>query len=139
MKIKHVLYESEQEPILRVGHLEDRRNFTHVKDMVRAYWKAINLCEPGELYLVGSAREQDTHTFREVLEQLIELSTVSGIKYQTDQRYVRPTQVPFLICDPSKFCEKTSWQPELGFDRILTDTLEFWREQVGAGKVNSAA
>ena len=42
----------------------------------------------------------------------------------------RPTQVPFLICDPNKFVSLTGWRPELGFDRILDDTLGYWRDQL---------
>jgi GDP-4-dehydro-6-deoxy-D-mannose reductase len=127
-----------QEPIMRVGHLDDRRNFTHVIDMVNAYWDAINMCDPGELYLVGSTREEDNRTFREALEQLIELSTTNGISYETDPQFVRPTQVPLLICDPSKFHERTNWSPTLGFGRILSDTLDYWREQVRSREVNTA-
>lgn len=121
-----------QEPVVRVGHIDDRRNFTHVKDMVRAYWLAVEQCTPGELYLVGSEKESDIFTFREALERLIAMSTVRGIRYETDPQYVRPTQVPRLICDASKFTSATNWQPTLGFQAILDDTLEYWRAEVRA-------
>ena len=116
-----------QEPTLQVGHVDDLRNFTHVADMVEAYRLAIELCEPGELYLIGSDRESDIHTFKEAVEGLISRSTVSGIRYVKDEQFVRPTQVPYLLCDANKFVSLTGWQPELGFERILDDTIEYWR------------
>jgi len=121
-----------QEPILRVGHIDDRRNFTHVLDMVEAYWLSTERCHPGELYLIGSEASEYVHTFREVLEMLIGMSTVGGIRYETDSKYVRPTNVPRLIVDARKFRELTGWEPKTPFKKILTDTLEYWRERVKA-------
>lgn len=121
-----------QEPLLEVGHIDDRRNFTHVTDMVRAYTMAVEKCAPGELYLVGSDRDCDIFTFRDALERLIAMSTVPDIRYEIVPRYVRPTQVPNLICDPSKFVSATGWQPTLGFDAILEDTLAYWRAELDA-------
>ena len=119
-----------QEPVVRVGHIDDRRNFTHVKDMVRAYWMAMEKCVPGELYLIGSEDEDHVHTFRQALETLIEMSTVRGITYRIDPQYVRPVQVPRLICDSSRFTSLTGWKPEFGFRTVLSDTLEYWRHEL---------
>ena len=98
--------------------------------MVEAYWIAVEKCTPGELYLVGSENPADIHTFREALETLIVMSTNSNISYEVVPKYVRPTQVPFLICDNSKFRKLTGWVPKIGFEKILTDTLDYWRSQV---------
>lgn len=119
-----------QDKHLSVGHIDDVRNFTHVQDMVRAYWLAAEKCAPGELFLIGSERREDIYTFRQALERLIEMSSVRGITYSIDPQYVRPTNVPRLICDASKFSKLTGWKPEIGFDRILTDTLEYWRAEL---------
>ena len=117
-----------QEKTMEVGHLDDKRNFTHVIDMVNAYWLATEKCKPGELYLIGSEDENDVKTFRESLEYMISLSTVPNIKYKIVSKYVRPTQVPFLICDCSKFRKATGWVPKIGFKDIIKDTLEYWRK-----------
>ena len=119
-----------QDPVVKVGHIGDKRNFTHVKDMVNAYWLAVENCIPGELYLIGSEANSHIHTFREALEMLIGMSTVKGITYEIEPEFVRPTQVPLLICDTSKFTSLTNWKPIISFDQILTDTLEYWRKQV---------
>ena len=124
-----------QEPVLQVGHIDDKRNFTHVHDMVRAYWLATQKCTPGELYLIGSTREEDIATFRQALESLISESSVPDITYQTNPKYVRPTQVPFLICDTSKFAKLTGWQPRLGLKAILSDTLDYWRTRLRIEKL----
>jgi GDP-4-dehydro-6-deoxy-D-mannose reductase len=123
-----------QPPRLEVGHLDDRRNFTHVRDIAEAYWIATEKCEPGELYLIGSEQEDHVRTFREALERLIEMSTVRGITYETVPKYVRPTQVPNLIADMRKFRARTGWQSKIPFEQILVDTLEYWRARVAAGQ-----
>lgn len=119
-----------QGPILKVGHIDDKRNFTHVKDIVEAYWLAINHCEPGELYLIGSDEETSVFTFRQALEMLIKKSSVDKIEYLQDEKYTRPTNVPFLISDTKKFRSLTGWSPKITFDQILDDTLEFWRNRI---------
>lgn len=119
-----------QEPLVKVGHIDDLRNFTHVKDMVNAYWLAVEKCVPGELYLIGTEEKSHIYTFREALKMLIALSRTKNIKFEIDPQYVRPTQVPRLICDASKFVKKTGWRPKISFEQILTDTLSYWRERV---------
>ena len=119
-----------QDPLMKVGYLDDRRNFTHVQDIVKAYWMAINACDPGKMYLIGSMEEDKIFTFRQALEMLIEMSSVRGIQYEIDQQYVRPTNVPRLIADTREFNDITGWQPEISFQSILEDTLSYWRDKV---------
>lgn len=118
-----------QEPLIKVGEIDDKRNFTHVKDIVKAYWLSIEKCKPGDLYLVGSEEEESIFTFRQALETLISMSNVNNIKYKIDQQYVRPTNVPLLIADTSKFKEATGWTPKISFNQILKDTLDYWRNK----------
>jgi len=122
-----------QEPIVKVGHIDDKRNFTHIRDLVKAYWLAIEYCQPGELYLIGSEEPEHIHTFREVLGILISMSTVKNIKIETDLRLVRLTSVPRLIGDTRKFRDLTGWKPKIPFEKILEDTLEYWRDFVKRG------
>lgn len=114
-----------QEPELRVGHTDDKRNFTHIEDMVEAYSLAMEHCEPGELYLIGS---QQIHTFREAVDMLAGMSKVKEIKIKIDPEFVRPTSVPRLIGDTSKFEKLTGWKPKISFKQTLEDTLNYWRE-----------
>ncbi len=117
-----------QEPVIKVGNLDAKRNFTDVRDMVKAYWLAVNKCDPGELYLIGT---DQIYTIKECLEMLISLSTKSkDIKYETDKARVRPTELNFLIGDSSKFRKKTGWNAEIEFKQTLNDILDYWREFV---------
>lgn len=125
-----------QKRVVKVGHTDDKRNFTHVKDMVCAYWLAVEKCVPGKLYLIGSEKKSHIHTFTEALKMLIALSTVKGIKFEVDPQYVRPTQVPRLICNASLFIKETGWHPKISFEQVLSDTLEYWRKQVKAKRQN---
>ena len=123
-----------QKPELRVGHIDDRRNFTHVADMVRAYWLAMEKLPAGELFLLGSEDERSIHTFRSALEQLISMSKTPGITYRVDPEFVRPTQVPRLIGDMSRFRALTGWEAKIPYEKILSDTLEYWRARVAEGR-----
>ncbi len=117
----------QQKPVIEVGNLEAQRNFTHVKDMARAYHLAVKHCVHGELYLIGS---QNIYTIKECLEKLISLSTTDNITYQVVPERLRPTELRYLIGDCSKFCELTGWKPEISFDQMLADILNYWRNFV---------
>ncbi len=119
-----------QEPLIKTGHIDDKRNFTHVRDMVEAYWISTEKCKPGKLYLVGSEKEDKIYTFREALERLIGMSSVKGIAHEQDEQYVRPTNVPYLIADISEFRAATGWEPKISFQQILEDTLSYWRQRI---------
>lgn len=132
VRIEH----GKQKPIIRVGHLDDKRNFTHIRDMVHAYWLAMEKGESGELYLIGSDEKDHIHTFREALETLITMSLIENkhdVKVEVDPEFVRPTSLPRLIGDTSKFRSLTGWKPKIGFEQILQDTLNYWREFVKNG------
>jgi GDP-4-dehydro-6-deoxy-D-mannose reductase len=117
-----------QTPIIKVGNLEAKRNFTHVKDMVRAYYLAMQKCMSNELYLIGS---DNVYTIKECLEKLISLSKMKNkIRYKVDSRRVRPTELRNLVCDCSKFKKLTGWKPLISFEQTLKDILDYWREFV---------
>ena len=119
-----------QKPIVKVGTLTDKRNFTHVKDIVKAYWLASEKCKIGKLYLIGNEKKESIFTFKEVLEMLIKLSTKKNISYKEHKPFVRPTKVPYLIADIGDFKKITKWKPVLGINDILEDTLNYWRKEI---------
>jgi GDP-4-dehydro-6-deoxy-D-mannose reductase len=117
-----------QKPVIYVGNLEARRNFTDVRDMVKAYNAAMENCNPGELYLIGT---DQIYTIKECLEKLISLSTLSKkITYKIDPKRVRLTELRRFVGDFTKFTKKTGWKPTIKFEDTLNDILEYWRKQV---------
>lgn len=119
-----------QEPIIKTGYTGDKRNFTHIRDLVEAYWIAIEKCTSGELYLIGSDESEKIYTYREIIDKLIAISNVKNIDVIQVPEYTRPTSVPRLIGDTSKFRNLTGWKPNADVEQILSDTLEYWRDFV---------
>ena len=113
-------------PVIKVGNLEAIRDFTDVRDMVRGYWLAATEGEAGEVYNLCSGRG---YRISEVLEMLLSLSKVE-VKVEQDPERMRPSDVPVLIGDCTKFREKTGWAPKIPFEKTLEDLLNYWRERV---------
>ena len=106
-----------------VGNLTSRRDFTHVKDVARAYRLIAERGVPGEVYNVGSGTAWSAG---EVLDRLIALSG-HEVKVKPDPARMRPSDTPVIRCDHGKLTRDTGWEPEIGLDEILKDTLEWWR------------
>ena len=58
------------------------------------------------------------------------MSYVKNLIHKTHKPFVRPTNVPFLITKKTDFEKETKWKPKISFDKILTDTLDYWRERL---------
>ncbi len=116
----------QREPVLRVGNLDSQRDFTDVRDMVRAYALALERGQPGEVYNVGSGT---AHSVRELLDTYLSM-TEARIRVEVDPARARPSDTPIAVCDASKFRKQTGWEPRIRFEQTLRDTLEYWREKV---------
>ncbi len=115
-----------QEPVIRVGNLDAVRDFTDVRDMVRAYWLAATKGRPGEAYNIASGQGI---TIRQVLGRLLKLARVE-VKTELDENRLRPSDVEVLVGDYSKFRADTGWQPAIPFEKTLQDLLDFWRRKI---------
>jgi len=115
-----------REPIIYVGNLEARRDFTDVRDIVRAYWLCMEKGIEGEVYNIGTGK---TYSIKEVLDMLLSLVKVE-VKIEVDPLRLRPSDVPVLLSDSSKFRELTGWAPKISFTQSLQDLLEYWRKRV---------
>jgi GDP-4-dehydro-6-deoxy-D-mannose reductase len=111
---------------INVGNLEAKRDFTDVRDMVRAYWMALEFADPGEVYNICSGV---AISIREVLETLLSFSKIKVATLEDPTR-MRPSDVPLLLGDSSKFRNKTGWKPEISFGTTMSDLLEYWRVKV---------
>jgi len=120
-----------QEPVILVGNLNATRNFTDVRDTVRAYYLAMEKGESGELYIIGT---DQIYTMREVLDMLISHSTMADkISIQIDPVRVRPTELMTFIGDYTKFKKKTGWERKYNLSETLETVLNYWREFIDKG------
>tara|TARA_R110000851_G_scaffold58480_2_gene135776 strand:+ start:14760 stop:15767 length:1008 start_codon:yes stop_codon:yes gene_type:complete len=121
----------QQEPIIKVGNLESLRTWADVRDAVRAYYLLVTKNPtPGEYYNIGGTF---TCTVREMLEHLISLSTVKGIKIEIDPERLRPIDADLQVPDASKFKKHTGWSPDISFEKTMLDLLNYWRDRVNSG------
>ena len=117
-----------REPIVWVGNLESVRDFTDVRDVVRAYRLAVESGEAGEVYNIGSGMPLK---IGDLLERLLALST-TAIQPEPDPARQRPADVPVQCADTTKFRSLTGWTPQISFDVTLRDSLDAWRARVRA-------
>ena len=113
-------------PVIHVGNLEAKRDFTDVRDMVRAYWLSLEKGVEGEVYNIGSGQ---AYSMQEVLDLLMSLSR-ARMEVKIDPSRLRPSDVPVLLSDSSKFRALTGWRPMIPFKQTILDLLNYWRERV---------
>lgn len=114
------------EPRLSVGNLESERDYSDVRDIVKAYLAAARKGEPGEIYNVSSGRAV---RIREVLDILLS-ATKARIEVVQDPSKMRPSDTPIVVGDSSKFRRRTGWSNTIDLKTTLADLLEWWRGQV---------
>ncbi|MGA2968039.1 MAG: GDP-mannose 4,6-dehydratase [Candidatus Levyibacteriota bacterium] len=112
-----------RQPILPVGNLEAKRDFTDVRDIVKAYTLLMEKGELGEVYNIGSGV---SHQIGKILERMLSLTKVK-ITVKVNQSLFRPSDDADLICDPTKIRRLTGWKAEIPLEKTLEDTLDYWR------------
>jgi GDP-4-dehydro-6-deoxy-D-mannose reductase len=115
-------------PVLKVGNLEAVRDFTDVRDVVRAYWLLLEKGEAGAAYNVCSGRGR---RIRELLDLLLSASR-ARVEVQVEPERLRPADVPAQVGDPSRLRAATGWEPRIALERTLADLLEDWRQRTSA-------
>ncbi len=112
--------------VLKVGNLENRRDFTDVRDMVRAYLLALEKGEPGEVYNIGSGKAVK---IADILSKMISLAKVK-INVEKDEMRVPPSDIKIIYANYSKFKNKTGWSPKIPLETTLFDTIEYERHKL---------
>jgi GDP-4-dehydro-6-deoxy-D-mannose reductase len=124
-----------RQPALAVGNLDVIRDFTDVRDVVRAYWALLDSGEAGEVYNVCSGRGV---RLRDLLQALIDHAGLS-IDVRPDPARLRPVDVPELVGDPGRVRAATGWTPAIPLETTLRDLLDHWRERVRAAPAQPAS
>jgi len=115
----------EKEPIIYTGNLNAKRDFTDVRDVVRAYGLLIQKGKKGETYNIGSG---NAIAIQEILDRILKLSKVE-IRNEVDADKIRPVDVPIIEANIEKVNESTGWIPMISLDTTLLETLEYWRKK----------
>ena len=113
-----------------MGDLTARRDFSDVRDIVTAYWLALELGRSGAVYNVGSS---ESHAIREVLDILLAEAGVT-IQVDKDPERMRPSDTPEIVSDCTLFKRETGWKPTRAFSDAVRDVLIDWRQRVGASR-----
>lgn len=121
-----LIEKGKQEPVISVGNLEAKRDYTDVRDMVRAYLLAVETCDPGEVYNIATGRAV---RIGDALNLLLSYAKVK-VTIKEDPSRMRPSDVPVLVGDSSKFVGKTGWKSEIPLEKTMEDLLNYWRERV---------
>jgi len=116
-----------REPVIAVGDLKPRRDYSDVRDIVRGYWTLLERGEPGEVYNLCSG---GSWSIQQVLDFYLEHSTVRSIQVRTDPARLRPSDVMILEGDASRIERATGWRVEIPLQRTLRELLDYWRERV---------
>lgn len=112
-----------REPVMKVGNLAAKRDFTDVRDVVKAYVKLVQTGVPGETYNIGSGNARE---IRAILDLIISMSDAT-VQVETDPNKLRPVDVPIIEADISKINTLTGWKPEISIEQTIRETLDYWR------------
>jgi GDP-4-dehydro-6-deoxy-D-mannose reductase len=121
-----LIEKGKKEPVIEVGNLEARRDFSDVRDIVRGYWLCLEKGEPGEVYNLGSGK---AITIQELLDLILSMSDVE-IEVRRMPERMRPSDVELLLCDYGKLNRISGWKPEIPFEQTVRDLMNYWRERV---------
>lgn len=112
-----------KDPVIYTGNLSAKRDFTDVRDVVRAYCLLMEKGRAGETYNVGCGHAVE---IRSILDLILSHSSMK-IRVETDPARLRPVDVPIIEADITKLTEDTGWKPEISLDQTITETLEVYR------------
>lgn len=115
-----------QPPRIMVGNLSAERDFTDVRDIVRAYQELARAGRPGQTYIVCRGHPV---SIRYLLEILTELTGVH-VEIQHDPERMRPSDTPVLYGSHQRLREETGWEPRIALRTSLADALADWRARL---------
>lgn len=124
-------------PLLKVGNINVKRDFTDVRDVVVAYYEMLEKGAVGEAYNVCSGR---TVLLAELVKEL-QNNCSAAVRIEIDPARVRLSEVPQIVGDAGKLHKTTGWLPRIPLENTLKDLLRYWRTEItrNAAKDSRAA
>jgi len=116
------------EPVIRVGNLDARRDFTDVRDVVRAYRSLAERGRSGEIYNVGSGAGRSIQSLLDALRSRARVE----VRVEVDPERLRPAETSALVADAARLRDRTGWSPRISFESMLDSLLDYWRAEVRA-------
>lgn len=120
------IHADKQPPHVRVGNLAARRDFSDVRDIVRAY-RLLVTCGAMGIFNVASGR---SISIREVLDLLV-LSSGLSIRVEQDPARMRPAEVPEIVGSFDKLHAATGWCPTIPIEDTIRSVYQWWVEVEG--------
>ena len=117
-----------REPKIEVGNLSARRDFTDVRDVVRAYVRIAEAGNPGEPYNVCRG---EAFSVQHILDALLEL-TDADVTVRVDMTRYHVLDAPLIVGDNSRLRFELGWEPSISLEQTLSDLLKFWRIRLRA-------
>lgn len=117
-----------RDPVILVGDIDTTRDFTHVADIVEAYFLLLEKGEPGEIYNVCSGID---HRIRDLLERMLEISGVMA-EIRRDPARFRPAEQRVMRGDNAKIT-RLGWAPQRSIDDALKEILADWEKRISDG------
>ncbi len=101
---------------LYLGNLDAKRDWGYAPEYVEAMWKIMQQEKPND-YVIGTG---ESHTVREFLEEAFQYAGLDWNDYvKIDPRYFRPTEVDYLLADPSRSRDELGWEPKVKFKELV--------------------
>ncbi len=116
------------EPVMRVGNLDTGRDFLHVADVIRAYELIAMKGHTGEVYNISSGKAV---SIRKALDTLLDMA-MAPIRVEQDPERMRAVDVPEAYGSYEKLAAHTGWNPEIPFEQLLEELLDYWRKEEAA-------
>jgi len=113
-------------PVINVGNLNAKRDFSDVRDVVRSYSLLMENGRSGETYNVGSGK---AIAIKDILDKIVSYSK-RRIKVEVDRKKLRPVDVPIIEADIVKLTKDTGWTCDITLEQTISDTLEYWRKNI---------
>ena len=110
---------------LVLGNIDSSRDWGHSSDYVRAMHTIISQNTPDD-YVVATGQTRSVRQLCEYVFEKLDLDLNDAL--EISEKFMRPEELPYLKGDSSKIRDKLNWRPELSFEDLIDEMINFWLE-----------